>query len=351
VRLSVAIRVWPALAALACVSQVSPASAQAPVRPLFGSGETLELRITASFRELIRSGDDRPEFDGMVEIDDATAGPIALPVEIRVRGVSRLANCDFPPLRIDFAREGVAGTVFAGQNNLKLVTLCKRGTDYREYLALELLIYRMFNVLTEHSYRVRPANIEFVYSDARRAESYIEPAFFIEERWEAAERLGLEPVEADSVSIASLEPEHTALLTMFQFLIGNTDWSMLRGPVGEACCHNVTPFDAASGERVVLPYDFDQSGLIDTEYAVPSPQVRVRSVRDRVYRGFCSMNDRLDSVVEHFNAERASLEALLNDETISEKGRRRALDYVDSFFEIVNDPDRSDVLIAQRCRD
>ena len=156
--------------------------------PTFADDTPLELAITGPFRELSRVDDERPDHDAVLEYMGPAGEAVSLEIEVRIRGRSRLDNCDFPPLSLDFPRDAVADTVFAGQNRLKLVTLCKRGDSYHDYLTTELLIYRMFNQLTDRSFRVRWATVEYIYTDTRRPRTETSSAFFIEEDWEVAER-------------------------------------------------------------------------------------------------------------------------------------------------------------------
>jgi hypothetical protein len=320
--------------------------------PLFAEQTPLELRITAPFEDLSNDDEERPEYPAVVELTGADGEQLPLDIEIRIRGNSRVANCSFPPLSLDFPRDGVAGTVFAGQDRIKLVVVCEpRNSRHRDYLAQEFLIYRMLNALTDRSFRVRWANVEYVYSDNDRRAPFVEPAFLIEEDWEVAERLGMQVVEAESLSVASLDAGHTALLTAFQYLIGNTDWAVINGPPGELCCHNGKVV-ANNGEApyIVLPYDFDNAGLINAEYAFPSDRLPIRSVTQRLYRGFCGMSGEVGGAIAMLEDHRERLLGILDDERLSERGRERAVDFVGDSFEILNDPRDRERRIYADCR-
>jgi hypothetical protein len=320
--------------------------------PMFEDTAPLALRISAPFRALGRDdGDDRPEYDAVIEFAEPGGVSRTLEIEIRVRGRSRLEHCDYPPLSLDFPRDAAAGTVFAGQNRLKLVTLCKRSDAYRDYLTLEFLIYRMFNELTNRSFRVRWATVEYESTDTGRPRPRIEPAFLIEEDWEVAERLGMEVIDIEKLDIDMLDPQYTALHALFQYLIGNTDWAVLGATSGDLCCHNGKVIGPGGGPYTVLPYDFDNSGLISAEYAAPNSILPIRSVRQRLYRGFCAMNADLDQAILLINERRERLTALLDDDSLSKRSRERALNYLNDYFEIVNDPMEREEQIDGRCRE
>ena len=87
---------------------------------------------------------------------------------------------------------------------------------------------------------------------------------------------------------------------LFQYLIANTDFSVIRGPEGEGCCHNGRVI-APRGEQtgwIVLPYDFDQAGIINTDYSLPDRRLGIRVVTSRLYRGFCWQNEALKEAAE-----------------------------------------------------
>jgi hypothetical protein len=344
----------PALIVVVLLTLSGSAVAQstADPYPLFADDEPLALKITGPVRQLSYDArrNDRTEHDFVVEVEEAPGRLRALDAEIRIRGKSRLTICDAPPLRLDFERDQVDGTVFEGQNHLKLVVLCRDSDSYRDYLGQEFQIYRIFNALTDRSFRVRWATVEYLDTDRRRPKPYTEPAFLIEEDWEVAERNGLNVIETENVPRDSLDAKHMTLFALFQYLIGNTDWEVIRGPDDELCCHNGKPIGTEDGPVFVLPYDFDQAGLIDAPYALPDERLHIRSVRQRLFRGFCAMNDEVGAAIARFNELRGTFEDLLNDESIGASARRRSQSYIDDFYETVNDPEKWEKEMSGDCR-
>jgi hypothetical protein len=347
---------WILAAALA--SALGPVQAQeaAAARPLFADPTPLSLTITAPIRELRGDdGDERPEHDGTLDYVDADGHAVTLDIKLNVRGKSRLGYCDFPPLKVDFEHEQVAGTVFAGQNELKLVTLCKPERSYRAYLAQEFLIYRMFNALTERSMRVRWAGIDYVDASGRKERSTSAPAFFIEQDSGVAERLGYEVLDiSGQVLEDELDPAHTTLLALFQYMIANTDWDIYPAADEDHCCHNGKLMDDDDGTVYFLPYDFDQAGLIDTEYSTPSDRLPIRSVTRRYYRGFCQYNDEIRPTVAFLNSRRDRLEHVLDGTQFSRRDYGDvygdARKFLERSYELLNDPDELESEILEDCR-
>ena len=86
-------------------------------------------------------------------------------VSLGTRGHFRLrqTSCSFVPLRVEFDRPTVTGTVFDGQKALKLVTHCRENEAYEQYTMREYLVYRS-NLLTPRSFRARLAKATYVDS-------------------------------------------------------------------------------------------------------------------------------------------------------------------------------------------
>jgi hypothetical protein len=266
------------------------------------------------------------------------------------RGHSRLEICRFPPLSMNLKKKQVVGTLFEGQNKLKIVTRCKQGKTYERYLIQEFGIYRGFNVLTDYSFRVRGLSVTFKDSEGKRKDEVL-PAFFLESDDEVAERLSMEPIKSPTISPARFDSRHASIFTLYQYLIANTDWSMLKGPGSDPCCHNgkviISP-DTTSG-WIVLPYDFDQAGLIYTRYSIPADGLGIRSVRQRLFRGRCLNLKHLDESIAMFNELRPQIEDALNPPEIDKRSRKDAANYIDKFYEIVNDPKKRKKEIEDGC--
>ena len=90
-------------------------------------------------------------------------------------------------------------------------------------------------------------------------------------------------------------------------MIGNTDFSPVAGPPGEDCCHNYVLFKGEGANITPVPYDFDQSGFVDAPYANPNPRFKIRSVKQRVYRGRCGNNSQIPDTLQQFQDKRAEI--------------------------------------------
>jgi hypothetical protein len=306
---------------------------------LFESQDALQLRLEAPFATLLAQ---RPAEDyhparllGPFAGDGAD---VALDLRVRVRGKSRLELCDFPPLLLNFPADGLTGTEFEGENRLKLVTHCSRNSSYDQHLLLEYVSYRVLNLLTDSSLRVRLVGAHYV--DTERARDLAtRPGILLEDEERFAARAGFELYEAETVDRSRYDPHAAALLDVFQYFIGNTDWSASAGPQGDACCHNVVPVARPDGGLLPIPYDFDSAGIVNAPHALPDERLRIQNVRQRLYRGGCHAPAVLEETFAKFQAERGAITALIQQQPgLSEAVAKRTLDYIEQFYERIEDP-------------
>jgi len=317
--------------------------------PLFEDHTKLDVIIEMPMKTIINDAEDRPVVTGVLRYTDG-GSEVALDFTMTTRGHSRLRTCRFPPLSLNLKKKQVEGTLFEGQNKLKIVTRCKSSKVYERYLFQEFGIYRGFNLLTDKSIRARMLSITFRDSEGDRKDD-VQPAFFLESDKEVAGRLSMEPIKSPSINPAQLDSQHASILSLYQYLIANTDWSMLKGPGSDPCCHNgkviITP--GTTNGWIVLPYDFDQAGLINTNYSMPADGLGIRSVKQRLYRGRCLNLKHLDESIATFNELRPQMEEALNPPGIDQRSRKNALKYIDRFYDTVNDPKKRKREIEDDC--
>ena len=216
---------------------------------------------------------------------------------------------------------------------------------------LEYLIYRSYAVIAEPALHARLVSLRYRDTN-RRSSDRTEYAFILEDIGHAAERAGATWLNVPARDIAAFEPAQLATMGLFQYMVGNTDWSAVAGPPGKRCCHNVALFGSdVAGSDAAVPHDFDRAGLVNPPYAVPGPEIKIRSVTDRLYRGFCLHNDQLPAAIEAFNEHRPEIEALFHREELPYPDARRiALKYLDGFYETINDPKKLKKRIIKNCR-
>lgn len=317
---------------------------------LFESDEPLALTLSGPFSAIRRDRDKAQRYPGEVTFEG-----VSFPVTYSVRGNKRLQAdiCRHPPLWLEFDKEARKDTLFDKQKRIKMVVLCRDQDTYRGYLRAEYLIYRMLNELTDESYKVRWVDASF---DDGVGGPRVANAFFIERKARVAKRLDYEKNERPSITFYELEPESSALSSLFQYVIGNPDYSFMRAadPAAE-CCHNAKLFIQQGTERrdryVPVPYDFDSSGLINAKYAKPNPMLGIKKVTTRLFRGVCYHNDATRQARDTILAARSQLEALVADDPLLKaSSKKKMLKYLEGSFETLADPQEFEEEIIGECR-
>ncbi|MDJ0748942.1 MAG: hypothetical protein QNJ11_05630 [Woeseiaceae bacterium] len=322
--------------------------------PLFREHETLKAVLTAPLSQTYaqRDSDVRLYFPGQWTYMDEAGESRRLDVSIRIRGNFRKEYCELPPIRLNFKKSQVKGTLFKGQDKLKLVSPCQHGLDAQQKLLLEYLAYRTYEILTDRSFGSRLIRLSYVDSD-EKLQPWTDLAFVIEDENDISKRLGLDMARVAENRFDELDQPTTALYELFQLLISNHDYSVLKGPDGSYCCHNSMMFtqEEAADKRIPIPYDFDMSGIVNAKYAAPPSHLPIRLVRTRYYRGLCQPDDVMQDAVAHMLSKKEEILALYETmPELSRLSRNRTLAYVKRFFAILEDEDKFRVQVLGRCR-
>jgi hypothetical protein len=160
-------------------------------------------------------------------------------------------------------------------------------------------------------------------------------AFLVEDVADVAKRLDGIAIEQKGGGPGSFDPYGTALAFVFQYMIGNTDFSF-------SGLHNAEVIAAKDGSRITpIAYDFDFSGAVDATYATVDPVLAIKKVRDRQFRGYCAAAAEYPKVFERFRQQKDAIYALYRDEVgrlLSPRTVKETLAYFDEFYATIASP-------------
>ena len=335
----------PILSVLAslCLLLCQPAAARSAARPeqqpgvytvgnlFFTQPEIVELTLSLPLTRVLSDRGPSPRLHpATLSYRDADATTKTLAVQVQVRGNRRKdpTVCEFPPLLVAFPPEAAPGTLFGPVSELKLTTHCLSDT----YTLREYLVYKLYNVLTDMSYRTRLCRITY-RDNSGRANAMVRYAFFLESTEAMARRNQAKVIPKKLfIGMENVNPAAMATLAVFQYMVGNTDWSV-------PYRHNIRLLTQnVQSAPVPVPYDFDYSGLVMAPYAVPPEQLGITSVRQRLFRGYDFAPETYAAVRNLFNARRAALYQVYSSCVyLSPKEQEFAISYLDGFFETLND--------------
>lgn len=303
-------------------------------RALFASDEQLPVTLIADFKAVNRDRDPDSTrvFPATIVAPARNGGEERIAVNIRARGHSRRASatCTFAPLRIEFTGK-IDGTIFEGHKSLKLGTHCRDVDSYEQYVYREYVAYKIFNRMTTRSFRARLATATYI--DVGNGKPLTSRAgLFLEDDDDVARRLDGETSELQNLSFGHVDSESMMLLSLFEYMIGNTDLSLAK-------LHNVILVRASNGTVYPVPYDFDYSGLVNARYAVPATALNLATVRERLYRGPCLTQEVLAPYLTRMNGMRDGILALYDQIPALDAGYRQdARGYLDQFFKTIARP-------------
>jgi len=314
-------------------SQDSLKSTNISEAPLFSAEDPLDITIKSDFKTLNKGKTKDPVYQAAELIYKSVEGEEQLfEIKIKARGITRKNTyCSFPPLTLNFKKKAVANTIFSGQDKLKIVAYCKNSDVNEQYNIQEYLIYKVYQLLTPYSFKVRLAR--FTYIDtSEKYKPVTRYGFIIEHEDAMAARNDGKITEVNLNNHDRCDRRSLDIFTVFQYMIGNTDWW-----VGNH--HNVKLIQVGSRMPIPVPYDFDITGVVNTSYGNPDERLGISSVRERIFRGYCRMPGDYEDVFVIFNEKREAIYNLYKScDLLAEKQLKGTLAYYEQFFDIINDP-------------
>lgn len=247
-------------------------------------------------------------------------------MEIRARGKFRRTRCDFPPIKLNFSEKKLKKAGFKPYDEFKLVSHCLTGRPGKVIVLREYLIYKLYNIITPYSLRVKLVNVNYKDSDSKKKIKNI--AILIEPKKELEKRLNAKTCdECFSTTKEQLNQETTNIQAVFQYMIGNTDWDIEK-------LRNVDLVKIKGQEEYYpIPYDFDFSGLVEAPYAIPSPDFSIRNNRQRLFLGMEDEKVALEQAIKVFEEKKEELYQEVKDfKEMSGYSRKRVIRYLDKFY-------------------
>jgi hypothetical protein len=221
-------------------------------------------------------------------------------------------------------------------DKLKLVIGCGTSAIDEQLLLKEYLIYKMYNLLEEKSFRARLVRV--TYKDTRsKMKPYSQYAFLLEDVDDMAKRNQCKASKKVAFLVEETEPKLMNKVDLFEYMIGNADWSV----PGNHNIKIIYPKADETAKVLPVPYDFDNAGLVNAYYAVPSEVIGTESVTERVYRGFPRKMEDIMANIEIFKAKKQDIYALVrNFELLKQQSKSEIIGYLDSFYQLIEDRTR-----------
>lgn len=295
---------------------------------LFKEDGIIELQIMGDIKTLMKDRGDESSYHQMkLFYHEEGKASMAHDFKIKTRGNFRRkrGNCKYPPLRLNFPKKMIPeGSIFQGQDKLKLVMPCKGD----QFVAREYLAYKLYNQISPLSFKVRLVKLTFEdIKKNKRSKEIL--SFLIEDEDLMAKRNGGKIEEDQKFKPQQLDPKEFLRMSLFQYMIGNTDWSIQFN-------HNIKILEKEGYEKnIAVAYDFDHSGVVSAPYAQPASALQMSSVQERRFRGYCiEMNDpNLREVIQDFlDAKDNVMKVIEEEEMLSIKDKKFLSRYIADFY-------------------
>ncbi len=299
----------------------------------FTEEQLINITLSADFkkmdRENLKSAADPKFFPAAISLLFPDSTVISDNVEVRIRGAFRRKECVTPPLMVNF-KTPLTGTL-KKLGHLKLVRPCDNTTFDEQLLLKEYLVYKIYNLLTDKSFRVRLVKVACSNNNGKNKLTS-QYAFFIEDADDMAKRNHCYEIKAPSFQTEQTERKQTTLLVLFQYMVGNTDWAIPLYRNVKLMCMDKDSFSLP----YVVPYDFDYCGLVDAPYAIPVPELEISNVKQRLYRGFARRMEELQAALQILKDKRPAIDSLINNfEPLTAKNKKEMLNYLDEFYSVI----------------
>ena len=312
----------------------------------FQRDSILELVINTNTKQLIKKKfkeDWQPvslEFKTIDSISQSYNG------KLRARGNIRKEICYYPPLKLKFNKEWLndkgLDSIF---NDLKLVIACRKGEYNNKLVLKEYLTYQLYAALTEYSFRTQLVSLKIV--DSNQDQKTINTTgFLIENEDEMATRLNGKCIKSKIMSSKSVDPKQWAFLSLFEYMIGNTDWAMTNS-------HNVKYIYTRTHDKAFpVAYDFDYSGVVNAHYAVHRESINIEDITTRYFLGSCRIQDQFEQHIPLFLEKKETLYNIIDSfNSLPVNDRKVLVHYLDEFYEIISNPKLFKRSILDKCID
>jgi hypothetical protein len=296
----------------------------------FKNERPIEMKISTDIKALLAEKKDGNYVTASVAFKMPDRELIRENIQVRPRGIFRKQNCNLASLMLEFRNEETSQ--LSSLKKLKMVGGCSKSSGDEQLVLKEYLVYKIYNIFTEMSLNVRLVKTD--YNDSRgKMKDYTQYAFLIEDIDDMAKRNNCQEKETTQYHPERTNREHTTLVSVFQYMIGNTDWSI-------PYYHNIkllVPKKDTNSFPFAVPYDFDVTGFVNAHYATPPPELGISSVTERVYRGFPRTIGEIEETVNQFIQKKDQIYSMINDfELLSNSSKKEMLNFLDDFYNMIN---------------
>jgi hypothetical protein len=314
----------------------SESCAQKPVRDtskvsfrLFEGDSPLEISLRLDLSTYFKTKPQEEYLKVNMTIHLSNTDSISRDIRLRTRGAFRNQYCRFAPIELNFKKTDFGYSDLNSISKLKLAPQCGTGKQNEDYLLREYLTYKLFNVLTDTSFRVRLLTVNYIDTEKKR-KPIRQYAFFIEPVEMITARTNTVQIKAHTLTQRNIIPKIMDRFALFNYMIGNYDWAVPNQ-------HNVLVLKPLAydtlGMAIAVPHDFDWTGLVNATYAIPAEIVGTETVRERLFQGICRSKAVYQKDLEMLLNKKEEFYRVINEfPYLNTNAKKDMTGYLDGFF-------------------
>lgn len=318
---------------------------------LFEEEDLLEVSLSFDVSKFLKKAERDQSIDAIMTMHFSKTDSLESKVTLKYRGNSRFERCRYPPARITFKKPLYEVSDSGRIKKIKLVNQCQQGSAYGEYVIREYLVYKLYNVLTDTSFRARLISLNFIDTENKRR-AITQYGILLEPEGLVEQRLNMLEVETKSLSQRHMYPVMIDRLAIFNYMVSNWDWSV----PGQ---HNISVFTSVNPELaglgIPIPFDFDLTGVVNADYAIPPPGLGIEANRDRMFSGICRTREVYQGELMAFLEKKEEFYSVITDfPYLNKADKRDIIVFLDQFFDQLEKPRSFDRMIdyfLENCKD
>ena len=318
---------------------------------LFENDDLLEVSLQFDVSKFLKKAARDQSVDGIMTLHLSDTDSLERKVKVKYRGQSRYEGCKYPPARIILRKPLYEGPDSGRIKKIKLVNQCQPGTTFGDYVIREYIVYKLYNVVTDTSFRARLVRLSYIDTEKKRR-PIIQYGILLEPEGLVESRLNLIEVKTKAVSMRHMLPTMIDRIAIFNYMVSNWDWSV----PGQ---HNISVFSSPifefAGQGVPIPFDFDLAGVVNADYAIPLPETGLKNNRDRTFLGICRSREVFQGELLNFMAKKDEFYSVIDNSPYLSKAAKRDITYfLDQFFDQLEKPrsfERLLDLFLANCKD
>ena len=297
----------------------------------FEEGE-LTIMLDTDIKQLLRHKEDEEYQKSTLTAIHDNEFNRSWDVRIRARGNMRKKVCRLPPLKIDFPKKTLDYLGFSKHDKLKVVLPCDRGDDYQQGLYKEYLVYQLYKAIDTFGFDTRLVN--FILADGGK-KKYDLTGFIIEDDEDYESRTGARLIKDGVVNDQSMDREAYLRMQFFQYMIINNDYAIYNK-------HNLEVIFPEGAEKPrPIPYDFDYSGIVDQDYAAPSTNLPINSIRQPYFRGKeVTVEEIVTTALYFLSKEKQMIAIIENADYLNKENKKLMSRDLSRFFKLLQDIER-----------